>query len=351
VSQLSIPLRQIVNDTTFEQYTGSKRPDLLISEVEFEGDNEYQFVANLVAYAEVKDNCSVDDRDWINAMDQGKIKSKKLNLPYFIVTNCKTSVFYNRDTGGELLVNKNPIREFQTIDILRLIKSRLKKNPELQNIQTNVDSISTISEALFNKKLWELANIYRIISFKDKTQLIDFTIGFIALKYFEEKTRIEGILDKTKIYWTDCDNEFAERVVANLARYTQRLESETDFNEFKSLMEIVRTLITGESGKTPLIDEKDVKFIYDAIQSMGRLHGCGFDLFGAVYEMFASSKEKKDFGEYFTRRHYAHVFAKLLLKNEGYFNPNKKFKILNPACGTGGFLTESFKVLINKVIG
>ena len=28
VAQLSIPFRQIVNDTTFSKYTGSKRPDI-----------------------------------------------------------------------------------------------------------------------------------------------------------------------------------------------------------------------------------------------------------------------------------------------------------------------------------
>ncbi len=81
---------------------------------------------------------------------------------------------------------------------------------------------------------------------------------------------------------------------------------------------------------------------------MKPLHGTGFDLFGAVYEMFASSKEKKDFGEYFTRRHYTHIFAKLLLQNEDVYNSEKEFSIIDPACGTGGFLTESFKVLINN---
>ena len=63
---------------------------------------------------------------------------------------------------------------------------------------------------------------------------------------------------------------------------------------------------------------------------------------------FASAKEKKEFGEYFTRRHYAHIFAKLLFKNESYFNVSRKFTIIDPACGTGGFLTESFKVIQNK---
>ena len=84
VGQLSIPLHQIVNDTTFEKYTGSKRPDLLISEFEFnpEKNNESEFIENLVAYAEVKDNCEVDDKDWKEAIAHGK-KIKKIKLTLF----------------------------------------------------------------------------------------------------------------------------------------------------------------------------------------------------------------------------------------------------------------------------
>lgn len=347
-AQLSIPLRQIVNDTSFEKYTGSKRPDILISEFEFDGRNEDQFVKNLVAYAEAKDNCSVGDKDWKDAIRQGKLKSKKLGLPYFIVTNCKTTIFYNTNNLQEIKLNKNPIREFQTIDILRLIKNRLIKKPNTIDIQTNVDSISTISEAIFNKKLWELAGIYRSINFKDNIQKIDFTIGFVSLEFFEEKEILENKKDANKIYWSDCFDKNSEKLVANLSQYITRLEKETNFSEFKNLMENVRIAIMGESGKTPLVDREEVQNIYEVIDSAKPLHGAGFDLFGAVYEMFASSKEKKEFGEYFTRRHYAHVFSKLLLKNEKYYNKDKDFIVLDPACGTGGFLTESFKVLKNN---
>ena len=49
VGQLSIPLRQIANDTTFEKWTGSKRPDLLISEFEFDGSNDKQFISRWVS--------------------------------------------------------------------------------------------------------------------------------------------------------------------------------------------------------------------------------------------------------------------------------------------------------------
>ena len=50
VAQLSIPFRQIVNDTTFSMYTGSKRPDLLISEFEYDGTNDDQYIKNLVRH-------------------------------------------------------------------------------------------------------------------------------------------------------------------------------------------------------------------------------------------------------------------------------------------------------------
>ena len=93
VNQLSIPFRQIVNDTTFSKYTGSKRPDILISEFEYNGTNDTQYIENLVAYAEAKDDCVVDDKDWKDAIKQGVTKSQKLKLPYFIVTNCKKLYF------------------------------------------------------------------------------------------------------------------------------------------------------------------------------------------------------------------------------------------------------------------
>lgn len=337
-----------MNDTTFQNYTGSKRPDLLISEFDYDGSNDDQFIRNLVAYAEVKDDCSVGDADWQDAIKQGKEKAPKLGLPYFIVSNCKTSVFYNSSTMQEITLNRNPIREFQTVDILRLIKNRLSKDRSLSNIQTNVDSISTISEAIFNKKLWELATVYRGINFKDNGQKIDFTIGFVSLEFFEEKAVLEGSKDANQIYWSECADDNDEKLVANVGAYIRRLAKETDFKEFRNLIDALSVAIIGDNGRQPLVPHEDVRRIYDIVNSMRPLHGAGFDLFGAVYEMFASSKEKKEFGEYFTRRHYAHLLAKLLLKDEQFWSLHTQFTILDPACGTGGFLTEGFKVLMNQ---
>jgi type I restriction-modification system DNA methylase subunit len=346
VSKLNIPSRQIVNDTTFERYTGSKRPDLLISEFEFNGSNEDQFIKNLAAYAEAKDNCTVGDKDWKDAITQGQEKSEKLNLPFFIVTNCKTSIFYNSKTGKEITLNRNVIRSFQSIDILRLIKNKLRKEPLTQNIETNVDSLAVISEASFNNKLWELEKIFRDISFGNDDQAkIDFTIGFVSLKFYEDREEIEGTIDENELYWNGCFDDNDTKLVGNLVQYAKRLIKDTDFFGFKEILGLVITYISSNEGKPPRASKESVRRIYEIISSMDNLHNSGFDLFGSVYEMFASPKQKKEFGEYFTRRHYTRIFSKLLLERETSFDAERKFRILDPACGTGGFLTESFKIL------
>ncbi len=343
---MNIPFRQIVNDSTFPKYTDPLRPDILISEYEFDGSNEQQFIENLVGYAEVKDNCTVGDRDWQDAVAQEHGKSQPLNLPYFIVTYCQTSMFYNADSLEAITLNRNPILEFQAIDILKFIRHRLAREPSLSDIQTNVDSKSTISEAGFNKKLWELAAIYRGINFDNNQQKIDFTIGFVALGFYEEKTILENQKDLAKVYWTECADPSPEKLVANITAYIDRLSQETGFKEFRDLIGTLRDAIQG--GARALAPGDEVRRIYDIVDSMRPLHGTGFDLFDAVYEMFASPKEKEEFGEYFTRRHYAHVLAKLLLSKEEYGDTSRQFTVLDPACGIGGFLTESCKVLQNR---
>ena len=125
IKQLGIPARQIVNDTTFVEFTGSKLPDLLISNVEYDGNN-HEFIKNLLCYVEAKDEtCNVDDRDWQDAYKQGMEKAPKLGIPFFGVTNCRTTYFYNTQNGERITLNGKLISEFQTLDVFRIIKNKL----------------------------------------------------------------------------------------------------------------------------------------------------------------------------------------------------------------------------------
>ena len=83
------------------------------------------------------------------------------------------------------------------------------------------------------------------------------------------------------------------------------------------------------------------KKIYNGLKDY-TFHGANFDLFGVIYEEFASQTKKKEFGEFYTRRHITGIIARLLLRNE---TTARDLKICDPACGAGGFLTEAFKAL------
>ena len=68
---------------------------------------------------------------------------------------------------------------------------------------------------------------------------------------------------------------------------------ESEFKEFAPLLKKVKGLI---SGNKPMVIPQRLQAIYFIIDSMKPLHGTGFDLFGAIYENFANSKEKKILG-------------------------------------------------------
>src|SRR3989338_1792448 len=109
------------------------------------------------------------------------------------------------------------------------------------------------------------------------------------------------------------------------------MRSDASFAEFSGLLSSVKNFLDK-------IIPKQAREIYNVVESMKPLHNCGFDLFGAVYESFANKKEKEEFGEFFTRRHYTHIFAKLLLENETSFNKDRPFNILYPTFLTCVFL-------------
>ena len=76
-------------------------------------------------------------------------------------------------------------------------------------------------------------------------------------------------------------------------------------------------------------------------------------MFGETYEVLANKKTKSEFGEFFTRRHiikslldifYTTADITNILKNH---NGEEEIKICDTSCGTGGFLTESFKLIAN----
>lgn len=88
-----------------------------------------------------------------------------------------------------------------------------------------------------------------------------------------------------------------------------------------------------------------MKTVLDKIKSQSE-YRYEFDLFGEVYESLADNKTKSALGAYFTKRHIIRPLVNMLLKPsdlEELINDGKT--LCDPFCGTGGMLTESFKLI------
>ncbi len=66
------------------------------------------------------------------------------------------------------------------------------------------------------------------------------------------------------------------------------------------------------------------------------------DVIGDAFEVFVSKALKDEDGQFFTPRNVIKMMVEII-------DPNEKTMIMDPACGTGGFLIESLRHVWNKV--
>ncbi len=331
LEQVGISVRQCKIDVATER-TGKKRGDIWISKV---NQTHKLFEGQIVALIEAKHrNCEIGDMDWRDAMRQGKEKATKHELNYYIVTNCATSFrFYNAYTDNEIFLDGKPLSKLQPLDILELIQTQV--NPENLHVIFKASRETTpFSESKFRASLKKLADIYRSCGLKKGDERIDPTVGFVVLKYIGEKEAEHRTLQTKVKTWQKYGKDKGD-FVGDFAIAVKHifLDKNSPYYDFKDLVKF--------SDK---LKDNHYKQIYEELSDYN-FHGCNFDVFGSIYEEFASQTKKKEFGEFYTRRHITGLVARLLFRNEIM---GRGLKICDPACGSGGFLTEAYKTLLNN---
>lgn len=310
--------------------TLSQRGDIWISLSD--NSNKKDFEMNIVALVEAKHKkCVIGDSEWKEAMKHGKEKSEKQGLNYYIITNCKDSFrFYNRFNDEEIAIDNEKITSLQPIKIL--VKAQTQINENNSNIINKIKNEKIKTEKDFQKSLYKLKEIFRACAIKKSEEKIDTTISFIILKYISEMESEEETLDRVVKLWDSYGNNFKSDIAGSI-RDILSGEYGDKYIDFKGMINFSKRLNNEHYAK-----------IYAELDKY-HFHGCGFDVYGAIYEEFASKKEKKEFGEFYTRRHITKIISRLLLRKEKI---PRDIKICDPACGTGGFLTEAFKALIDN---
>ena len=326
-------------DVTTEK-TGHKRGDIWVSKKK---QTEIGFEKNIIAIIEAKHrNCINGDMDWRDAMRHGKEKATRQGLTYYIVTNCISDFrFYSAFNDEEINLDGKIITRLQPLEILEKIGTQVNESNSYV-VHKASKSVVPFSETKFRTTLKNLADIYRSAGLKKGDERIDPTVGFVVLKYIGEKERERRTLPKEINLWNDL-SDIAVDENADLKGEFDKIigqmwdkESEYRENIYKDFKDLLIF--------SPKLKNQHFKKIYKELNGF-HFHGCNFDLYGSIYEEFASQTKKKEFGEFYTRRHITGVVARLLLRNE---ITGQDLKICDPACGTGGFLTEAYKSLVTN---
>jgi type I restriction-modification system DNA methylase subunit len=326
---VDIPIVNVKVDATTRR-TKPLRGDLWISRKPF---NSRHFEEEIIALIEAKPAHIIPgSSQWNDAVQQGKAKAKKQGLPFFIVTNTQGHWNYYRTSDTQpVQLDGEEIRRPLGIKDLEVLVTQIS-DTVINAVRAVALPSRSYSRKEFQDALWQLKNIYRNCAIDNSDKMIHTTITFVMLKYISEQESLRRTLPKTVLLWDDWCLDHMDRDICVTIKDIKKCD---DYRDVANELEIVSELGAEHCRN---IREELNRFQFS---------GCNFDLYGAVYESFADTKMKRDFGQYYTSRHITAALSELLLRGEMRL-PNYDLTVCDPACGTGGFLTEAYRVLLRN---
>jgi len=208
-------------------------------------------------------------------------------------------------------------------------------------LKENTDFEKETQEIIADAKiLHEDLRNYGTIQDKDKPLIVSGIL--LALREIENGNfSIESLTGDSKI--TDGQKIF-NAIEANLTRANVSPEVKKDklLTQFSVIKDTTKiNLIDPNLGKTP--NRHFTEFLYESIYKSIRYHQSGEDYLGRFYGEFMSYSggDGQTLGIILTPRHITELFCELL-----DLSPNDR--VLDPCCGTGGFLIAAMHNMMMK---
>jgi len=244
----------------------------------------------------------------------------------------------------ELFVNGKKVNYFLGPKMLKLIYD----NPEINEFKLEELIEKPFTQKDFHNIINKLKTLYRQIpEIQNNDDLsINFTVSFVALKMVLEKqskiwssyTRPRYIEDEVENIIGDMADPILKEKYYDIFVIKNKDNVET-FNFKRVLHGIV---VSEHKDGIPDIESIVMKIHTELNRIPDK--DLSIDLFGEVYECLASKKTKSSLGEFFTRRHIIQPIVRMFLTDDDIENIITNKKVVGDiCCGTGGFLTESFK--------
>lgn len=328
IEAVDIPIINIKTDTSTRK-TKNLRGDIWISREPFYSKD---WEREIVALIEAKpSHILIGTKEWNDAIKQGRTKASIQGLPFFIVTNTGTFWRYYRTIDiKEVTIDGEQLNTPLGLKELQVLVTQI--SPACHNaVKAIAPPSRSYSKKLFQSALWQVKNIYRNCAIDNSDSKIYTTIAFVVLKYISEQEQIRRTLPSSVMLWKDWRNDHIDRDIKTTIE---------DIRKSTVWSDVIREVSIASELRAEHCQE--IRGILNWFQ----FSGCNFDLYGAVYESFADTKTKKEFGQYYTNRHITSVLSEILLRDE--LSPKQSLKMCDPTCGTGGFLTEAYRVVLRN---
>jgi len=297
--------------------------------------------------------------DWFDGVIQGRVKASLQGLASFAVTNCHVIHFYHTESLAPICVVRNgtktPIRFWPKLDLLQVLAGQLGPSRtaiEIEQVDTAVDNPSEFEFVAFLERIHNRG----VFRFNDENVRINTLLTFVFFKFFDERIRATNEqIHARVVLWSDflADIDLLHRQHGYTNGDHRGLHIATKIKQQLGYLASSNNVYAEEYRQFAQIlafpDELDAEENYSTIDEIYKefsryhFHGCAFDVYGAIYETFTSDNTKKELGQFYTRRHISRLLARLTLRH--FTDLNIDGTVCDPACGTGGLLTECFSFL------
>lgn len=295
----------------------------------------------LIEAKRISKQLTAKDRD--QAIKYGK--SKDVNVLFVVVTNGVDVQCYNVKNSKRILWDGKMTDKIPTKEQLKSVITTLKSSPDTTSILISNDSSLPYRPGLplrqLNALFYKCHSTIRKIEKNEESAFADFS-KLLFLKLLEEKADIEnGFM----LPYSYRFHELASKPASESDQVRDSILSMID--------NIVRRTPYGEVLQEK-IKLKNPKTFHSIIKDISGVSfcDCSLDSKGAAFEYFVRATLKgKKLGQYFTPRELVQAMSTLVgpKKIVNTVISGSEIKVLDPACGTGGFLVYLLQDAISQL--
>lgn len=302
------------------------------------GSNKPQF---LIEAKKISKKLTTKDRD--QAISYGK--SANINVPFVVVTNGNDIQCFNTQTKSKILWDGKSQEKIPTKEQLKKVITFLKTNPNESVIQISNDNSLPFRPGLALRQLNALFlkchSTIRKMEKNEENIFSDFS-KLLFLKLLEEKE--------------DLESDFTLPYSYRFHELSKKSFSDSDQVKDATLSMIDKIIAQKSYGDVlkDKISLKNPKTFHSIIKDLAEISfcDCSLDSKGAAFEYFVRATLKgKKLGQYFTPRELVQVMLAIIGQRKivNAVTSGSGVKILDPACGTGGFLVFLMQDTLNKI--